>query len=198
MKKMVLIGLLLSILSFACEPIQTDTSTQSWWQAVAEWFPKPSVAGDNKLDTIQLPPSSLGDNISNSVDMEKKMTRVMWLNPGKVYISNLSQGAQAEWNLRIHNEKETENSFSVYVRAPDYTAQGYEKLPPRFYRWVEIPQSKIVVPPEQIAEALVRVKMGNEDWASQKNYEIWIAVMDESQKGMVRTEICSRWFISTQ
>jgi len=43
---------------------------------------------------------------------------------------------------------------------------------------------------------LVAVTVGISDRPKLKKYETWIGVMDESQEGLVKTEICSRWMMT--
>lgn len=192
---MLVIGFLVVFSSFliACEPVKTDVV----------FSPLSSMGSktDNATNTpniIQLPPPSGYENVTSLADMEAKMNNVPWLYPGKVYIDNLFPDSQAESILRIHNEKNEDNPFSVYLRVPDYTDPNYERLPEKFYKWVIVPDKIVTVGPGQIKDTLITIKMDRDDQAVGKKYEIWIAIMDESQTGMVKTELCSRWFISTQ
>lgn len=175
--------LLLSIMliTVSCEPVKTDITQENVTNTTAS-------DGSN---VIKLPVS-----VDNKT-IESKLDSVIWINPGKVYITNLFPGSQAEWKIRIHNEKKVPNVFSVYYRNPDYVEKGYEKLPEKFKNWIVVDKT-ITVAPNSIGEVLVTVKMGPKDQAFSKKYEVWIAVMDDSQQGMIRTELCSRWFISTQ
>jgi hypothetical protein len=172
-------SIILLFLAFfiSCEPIKNDP------------LPKNIVTSES-METLQLPSSE-------NKTMEKDLEKVVWINPGKVFISNLFPGAQAEWNLRIHNEKSVANDFFIYYKVPDYTDTGYEKLPEKFRQWI-VMNDKVTIPPKSVGEVLITVKMDKNDYAYMKKYEAWIAVMDASQEGMIRTELCSRWFISTQ
>jgi hypothetical protein len=182
--------LVLSLVVFgvSCEPVKTDAL--------------PVNTGSSDSSNVMTLPANTAvtDKVSEtgiSEETEKKLETVWWISPGKVYISNLFPGSQAEWNLRIHNEKDVANDYSVYYKIPDYTEQGYEKLPSKFGKWV-ILDSKITISPRSVGEELITIKMDKNDQASRKKYEVWIGVMDASQGGMIKTELCSRWFISTQ
>jgi hypothetical protein len=131
-------------------------------------------------------------------DTEKRMENVVWITPGKVNIDGLYPGAQGEYTIRIHNPRDMETVFSIYNREADIVTEGYSKLPQEFTKWVNIVPSTLVIPARSTGEVLVTVKIGLRDKASNKKYETWIGVMDESQKGTVKSEICSRWMITTR
>lgn len=179
------VALAFLIFAFAsCEPVKTDTFPGNDNNVITD-----VVSNDSNSNVIKLPIST------GNEESEKTLDNVVWINPGKVYITNLFFGSQAEWIIRIHNEKNVPNVFSVYYKVPDYVEKGYERLPDKFSKWI-IVNKTITIAPDSIGETLVTVKMS--DQAYSKKYEAWIAVMDESQTGMIRTELCSRWFISTQ
>lgn len=165
----------------SCEPVKTDEPPKV--------DPAPPIPPtDNRTGLINLPP--------NAVDA-KTLEQVVWINPGKVFIGNLYPGAQAEWNLRIHNEKDVPVAFRVTSRPPDYTDPGYVALP---YKWVIIDakEGQVIVDPKSVKEVLITVKYNPKDRATKKKYETWISVIDATQVGMIQTELCSRWFIDLQ
>ena len=152
--------------------------------------------------------TTVGDNATlttttkeiNVVDLsvvEKGLSEVAWITPGKVYIGNLYPGSETEWSVRIHNEKTIPTEFLVYAKTPDSVMEGYEKLPEEFMKWIVVDR-KLSVAPRSVGDVNVIIRMGPESLAAGKKYEVWIAVMDNSQNSMVRTELCSRWFISTK
>jgi len=189
-----IVFLVVSLFLVACEPVKTDVIPSSPSSSIEDKTDNVT----NSPDVIRLPAPTGYDNVTSLEEMEVRMNNVPWLYPGKVYIDNLFPDSQAESVLRIHNEKDMDNPFSVYLRVPDYTDPAYEKLPERFYKWIIIPDKIVTVGPGQIKDTLITVKMDKDDLAVGKKYEIWLAIMDESQTGMVKTELCSRWFISTQ
>jgi hypothetical protein len=132
----------------------------------------------------------------SSTAIEARMIDVNWISPGKVTISNLYKGAQAEYTLRIHNGSSDLSVFMINVRQPD--GYGINKLPLDCLNWVSIPAYSIVVQPKGTYELPITVKMLTDTNMKGKDYEVWISVIDSSQKGMVQTELCSRWLISTR
>jgi hypothetical protein len=142
-----------------------------------------------------LPTDSNSDN--NDVnDVEKKMSGVTWINPGKVNVDGLYPGASGEQKIRIHNPKNTEAVFNIYRKDATRTTEGYTKLPTEYYTWIKISPSTLIVPARSTGEVLVAVTVGISDRPKLKKYETWIGVMDESQEGLVKTEICSRWMMT--
>ena len=203
MRYCILLGVLLVMLMTACtsvEPIKTDPIIPP-----KNSDPAVTELTNNSATPVTLPAnpaltSVTGVTLPNATipEVESKMTKIMWINPGKVTIANLSPGAQAEWSIRIHNEHDESADYSVYVKTPDYTYKGFETLPKMFYRWITVSHKKLTIAPQSTGEDLITVKMDKADIAPGRNYEIWIGVLDLSQTGMIRTELCSRWFISTQ
>lgn len=175
----------------ACEPILTDKP------GVVDIPDVNSAAVDNKTNLIKIPPNSSLNTLTLE-EIEKNLDKVIWITPGKVNIGNLFPGAQAEWNLRIHNDRNESVSFAVVNRSPDYTEKGYISLP---YKWMTIEtdvDGLITIAPRSVRSVPVVVKFDPRDKPYFKKYETWISVMDTSQTGMIKTELCSRWFIDIQ
>lgn len=133
-------------------------------------------------------------NASSSI--ESRMIDVNWISPGKVTIENLYGGAQAEYSMRIHNGSDQATIFQITARQPDATS--VEKLPAECLNWVIIPQKAVYVSAKGTTDALITVKMLDDSVYKGKNYEFWLSVIDSSQKGMLQTELCSRWLVSTR
>lgn len=126
---------------------------------------------------------------------EERMKNVVWITPGKVTVDNLYAGAKAEYPIRIHNPNKVSTTFSLYGREAASTTEGYSKLPVELLKWVTITPSSLIVPAQSTGQALITVQIGK-DKLTTKKQEFWIGVMDDSQKGVVRSEICSRWMLS--
>jgi len=118
-----------------------------------------------------------------------------WISPGKVMVGNFYPGARAEWNLTIHNGKDTPADFAVSYRVPDYVAEGFEKAPPEAQDWVIIADPTPVLAPKETKDILVFLDMPKTAKIESKKWEFWIAVMEQTG-GMVVTEMCSRWLVS--
>ena len=196
-KGLILLLLLCVSISMSCEPVRTDVVPVA-----------PIVISDNSsvvpvgkegLNIVQLPPGT--SDSGTGAETEKRLENVAWIYPGKVYIGNLSPGAQGEWTLRIHNERNIPNIFKVYLRRPDWTDSAYEVFPEKFDSWIiiDVVDGQVEVPPKSVQEILITVKMPSDHFAAGKKYEMWIGVRDGSQEGlMVQTELCGRMLISTQ
>lgn len=152
------------------------------------------IVVDNSDNVIE-PASPISSNETSS-DIEKRMSGVTWINPGKVNIDGLYPGASGEYKIKIHNAKTTPATFSVYSREAATVTEGYIKLPAEFNKWISITPSSITIPAQSIGEVTVAVKVGLRDRVSNKKYEFWIGIMEDSQKGVVRSEICNRCMIT--
>jgi len=154
--------------------------------------------GETVIDNPVVEPTIPVSSSETYSDIEKRMSGVTWLSPGKVNIDGLYPGATGEYYLRIHNSKDDPATFSIYSKEANTCTEGYTKLPPEFNKWIKINPSSIVIPAKSVGEVLVSVTVGLRDKATNKKYEIWIGAMDESQKGLVKSEICSRWMLTTK
>jgi len=132
----------------------------------------------------------------SAASIEARMVDVTWISPGKVTITNLYKGSQAEYTMRIHNGNPNIAVFRISVRQPD--GNGFNKLPSECLNWVSMPLYVIVLQPKETYELPVTVKMLTDAGMKGKDYEFWVSVIDGSQTGMVQSELCSRWLISTR
>lgn len=132
----------------------------------------------------------------SAVGIEASMVNVNWISPGKVTITNLYKGSQAEYTMRIHNGNPNTAVFRISVRQPD--GDGFNKLPVECLGWVSMPFYVVTIPPKGTYELPVTVKMLTDTEMKGKNYEFWVSVIDGSQTGMIQSELCSRWLISTR
>jgi len=127
-----------------------------------------------------------------------------WISPGKVQVGNFYPGARAEWNITIHNGKDTECSFAVSYRYPDHVGEEYVKPITEAQDWVIIADSTPVLMPRETKDILVVLDMPEESdkygtlnrTITGDKWEFWTSVIDTSQTGMVQTELCTRWLVS--
>jgi hypothetical protein len=119
-----------------------------------------------------------------------------WVSPGKIEISNFYPGARAEYPITIHNGKDTETLFSVAYRYPDNVATGYDKPNYEAQDWVMVVDTTPILAPKETRDILVVLSMPKEAKIDSDKWEFWISVMDMTQKGQIRTELCVRWLIS--
>ena len=149
------------------------------------------VALPNMSNTTLMYSSSPKD--ANGIEMS--MMNVNWVNPGKVTIENLHKGAEGDYLLRIHNGGANPTIFQVKPRLPDNLVNS---LPWDCMNWIQLPEYSVYVPGKTTYEMPITVKMLTDIGMKGKTYEVWISVIDNSQKGMVQTELCSRLIISTR
>lgn len=155
-----------------------------------------SSDGDTEPPEVDTTPGELSFTVTP--DIEAKLIDDCWISPGKVNIDNLQPGASAEYPLTIHNGRDVETSFTVTVRAPDNVAEGYERLPEEYYSWITLSDPNPVIAPKQSVDVMVVVAMPEEAVYPDKDAEFWVGVIEEGQAGMIRTELASRWLISTR
>lgn len=161
--------------------------------ANASLIATPMVISDvqsNSTGTVVYP------QVKDAKVIEASMMDVDWINPGKVTIENMYKGSQAEYSMRIHNGGKTSATFQVAPRQPDGVRS--DKLPLDCMDWVQMSQYAIYVPAKSTVELPVTVKMLKDINMKGKTYEFWVSVINNTQKGTVQTELCSRWIIVTR
>jgi hypothetical protein len=194
MKKVILFSILLLLLSgcYTYYDPNPPTVTEPTPSTPPTYYYNPSENNTSVGSTIVYPLLTPQD----AKGIEARMMDTNWISPGKVTIENLYQGAQAEYTLRIHNGGRVPTIFQVTPRQPDGVRS--DKLPWDCMDWVQIPQLAVYVPAKTTYEMPITVKMLKDTNLKGKSYEFWISVIDNGQNGMVQTELCSRWIISTR
>lgn len=119
-----------------------------------------------------------------------------WISPGKVKVANFYPGARAEYPLLVHNGNDTTASFTVYYRYPDHVDSDYVKPSEEVQDWVIVADPTPVLMPRETREILIILDMPSNAEVFASNWEFWIGVMDTTQTGMVKTELCCRWLVS--
>lgn len=160
-----------------------------------------NTVSNNKVDNsyyfpVAEKPTDGASQYQYSSSIENSMIDTNWIMPGKVNISNLYLGAQADYVLRVHNGGNTQSIFEIKARQPDNTI--VEKLPIDCMNWVEISIPSVLIMPKSTVDVPITIRMVSDINMKGNNYEVWLSVIDTSQKGMVQTELCSRWFIATR
>lgn len=122
-------------------------------------------------------------------------TDMTWISPGKVNVGNFYPGARAEYPLSIHNGNDTATSFLVSYRYPDHVGEEYVKPPPEAQDWIIIADATPILMPKETRDILVVLAMPKDANSPAPKWEFWISVVDTTQTGMVRTELCARWLI---
>lgn len=137
-------------------------------------------------------PSSIPSPIVLHKEPPEDMT---WISPGKVNVGNFYPGARAEWDLLVHNGKDSVATFKVKYREPNYVDRDYTRAPAEARDWVIIVDATPAIMPRETKEILIALDMPEEAMAPPK-WEFWISVMETTQTGSIHTELCSRWQIS--
>ncbi len=119
-----------------------------------------------------------------------------WISPGKVNIDNYYAGGRAEYPISIHNGKDTTAAFSVSYRFPDRVADGYSIPTPDVQNWIIIADSTPVLAPKETKQVAIVLEMPEKAINPAPKWEFWISVVDTTQAGFVKTELCSRWLVS--
>lgn len=195
-KGLVLVSILLLSSTLGCLYAPTPTVTEPIPPDTSYYYAPPVSSDATNLTTVDggMAYTAIPNNTQEGI--ESRLIDTNWISPGKVTIGNLYKGAQAEYSMRIHNGSAQATIFQITVRQPDYT--DGEKLPYECLNWVNIPQKAVYVSGKGTVDALITVKMLEDSGYKGKDYEFWLSVVDSSQKGMIQTELCSRWLISTR
>ncbi len=157
-------------------------------------LPTPAQSEYSEHTNVSPIPVQSGNPTSIVLPNEPPTDRT-WISPGKVNVGNFYPGARAEYSLTIHNGNDTVSSFSVAYRYPDNVAEGYVKPLPEVQSWVIIADATPILMPKETKDVLVVLAMPKEAVSPTLKWEFWVSVMDTTQKGMIRTELCCRWLV---
>lgn len=122
---------------------------------------------------------------------------VSWISPAKIEVGNLYAGALAEYTLKVHNGNDAEALFTVMARMPDNVTDGYSKPTTEMLDWVSISGAGMPLAPYETKEVTVSLAMPEGATAPDK-WEFWISVIDNSQSGFVKVELCAKWLITME
>ncbi len=118
-----------------------------------------------------------------------------WISPAEVKVSNYYAGAQAEWNIKIHNGKDVLTSYRISYREPGKLREGYLAAPENAQDWIIISDEALVFAPKETKEILITLSIPKGTVVTDKKWEFWVSVIEQGQ-GNIETEMCSRWLIS--
>jgi hypothetical protein len=118
------------------------------------------------------------------------------LDPGKVFVDNLSPGSQAEFNLTIYNRDAATVSYTISAREPDYTTEGYDALP--FPEWVSFDRETVTIEGGDAIPVLVTIAMPEDADYSAKRSEVWISIKEAESEATIQVELASRVMITTR
>ena len=154
---------------------------------------EPSLISQEEFTSLVTPtPSEVSSPI---VEGYNPPADVNWLYPSSVNVGNFHYGARAEYTVMVHNGSQDTVIFNISARPADTPSEGFDKAPFAFYDWVTVEPRELRVAPKETGTVLVSLQMSSE-YTLPRKWEFWIAVLDNSQVGMLRTELCERWRIS--
>lgn len=119
----------------------------------------------------------------------------VWISPSKVTVGKFYPGARAEYPLTIHNGNDYQAEFSITYRVPGEAAEDYVIAPDTAQDWVIIADPVPVIAPKDTIDVVIAVEMP-EGAEAPKRWEFWVVVKDETQVGMVQTELACRWLVT--
>ena len=141
-------------------------------------------------------PEPTPTNNPTIIDEQRPPDDVTWISPGKVVVGNFHAGGRAEYPITIHNGKDVTTEFAVYYRIPDHVPEDTTKAPNMVQDWVIVADPTPVLAPYETRDILVVLAMPQTAVDPAPKWEFWVGVKDNSQTGMVQTELCVRWIIS--
>lgn len=128
------------------------------------------------------------------------------ISPGIILIDNFCVGRTAQWTLLVRNGGNATSEFAVYYRIPDKTREGYTSAGNTAANWLSVEyegrpeiQAGETKPVTLSLRMPVTWKSIFMRWISEapaEQWEFWVGVMDQSQTGMVRTELCQRVLVT--
>ena len=141
-------------------------------------------------------PEPTPTNNPTIIDEQRPPDDVTWISPGKVVVGNFHAGGRAEYPITIHNGKDVTTEFAVYYRIPDHVPEDTTKAPDMVQDWVIVADPTPVLAPYETRDILVVLAMPQTAVDPAPKWEFWVGVKDNSQTGMVQTELCTRWIVS--
>lgn len=151
------------------------------------------LAGCGTVTQSQQPTITPASTSASSEFTEPPIDRT-WISPGKVNIANFYPGGQAEYYISIHNGNSKDSSFKVTYRIPGRIREPYLSPPEAAKDWVIIANQTPIIEPYTTKDILITLYMPD-DAVAPDQWEFWVSVIDEGQKGLLQTELCSRWLI---
>lgn len=118
------------------------------------------------------------------------------ISPALVTISGYYAGGRVEYELTIYNGTSESMDFAISSRVPDNTRTGYVKATSDISSWVTINNPLVSVDSMSLTTILIVLQMPLDANAPGQQWEFWVSIIPQGQKGMVTTEMASRWLIN--
>lgn len=119
-----------------------------------------------------------------------------WINPGKFYIEGYEPGAAEELTLQVHNGNAFAANFTVDYRHPDTPLEGYTRAPSEARGWLWISHRKVTLEAHETLDVTIRLGMPTSGNVTSSQWEFWVGVIDQSQTGLVQTELATRVLVT--
>lgn len=118
-----------------------------------------------------------------------------WISPGKLFVEGYEAGRTVELEIQVHNGNAAPAKFSVDFRFPDKLTEGYVK-PTGASDWVRIKEKFPTIGAHETYIATFYLYMPSGTVPPGDKWEFWIGVIDQSQTGMIVTELCTRVMVT--
>ena len=139
-----------------------------------------------------------GGSASHSTPtLQEPPRNVNWINPGKIIVDNFYAGATAEYNISVHNGNNYPAQFIIKYRYPDHVGEGYDFPPENMSDWVTVIGNDVEFKAYETKDIIISITIP-ENVVLEDKWEFWVSVIDDSQSGMVKTELCTRWLITME
>jgi hypothetical protein len=145
---------------------------------------------------VNPPPTTIVPKTKEITQTKEPPKTSTWISPGKVNIGNFYKGATAEWFIKVHNGNSVPTEFSLGIKRPNYTTEGFSIPVVTYEDWLVISERNPTLEPYETRSIPVVLKIPTTVKSIPSKWEVWVSVMDESQTGTVRTELCSRWLVT--
>ena len=137
-----------------------------------------------------------GDSPSLAIPLPtERPADVTWIDPGKVKVANYSQGARVEHWVIVHNGGSEQAKIIITLNEPSRTEEGYVAAPEGYTEWVKIVPDSFTAYPQGTYKVPIVLEVPKGTPTPDK-WEFWVNVKDASQKGLIQTELVSRWMVA--
>lgn len=119
-----------------------------------------------------------------------------WISPGKFYIDDYEPGAAKELLLEVHNGNAFAANFTVDYRHPDTPLEGYARAPSEARGWLWISHRKATLEAYETLVVTIRLGMPTSGNVTATKWEFWVGVIDQSQTGLIQTELATRVLVT--
>lgn len=106
-------------------------------------------------------------------------------------MDNAFRYATIDCYIDVKNATNAVATYAVTSRSPDYLESLYLEMP---LSWISVSSPNIVVLPGQVSRVPIVVKIPKV--LPSKKMEFWVSVKNTGMSGMIKTELCAKWFVN--